>query len=568
MLRRFLSVLIFVVVLAAVPIAAVQATVPVAAPRSGASVDRVLVVRIYYIDRVDLAVLSARLDVWAVHPQEGFLEAGVRPTQYFSLLMGGYRVEIDTLQTAALNQPQILLPGQTSGIPGYPCYRTVEETFSAAQSLATNYRTLAQWIDVGDSWGKATSGGLTGYDMLVLKLTNQNLPGPKPKLFVMSSMHAREYAPAELNLRYAEYLINNNGVDPDVTWLLDYTEIHLLLQANPDGRKHAEAGAWWRKNTNSNYCASDSASYGADLNRNYPFQWGGSGSSGIECDDTYRGLSAASEPETQAVIAYVQGQYPDLRPDDWTTPAPITTTGIFLDLHSYSELVLWPWGFTNDAPPNGTALQTLGRKFAYFNNYKPQQAIGLYPTDGTTDDFAYGSLGLPAYTFEMGTDFFQACSTFESTIEPDNLPALVYAAKATRRPYLTPAGPDVLNVIATPTTTIADTSVTLNASANDTRYRAGFSEPMQNIAAARYTIDVPSWVTGVISYPLSPTDGSLNSPIESITTRFNTADLAPGRHSVFIEAQDASGSWGAPTAVFFWINTAPYKIRLPLLRRD
>jgi len=566
MLRRFLSKLILAVILAAFPTVAGRAAEPAAATRSGAPADRVLVVRIYYADRTQLAALSARLDVWAVHPAAGYLDAGVTPAQYFSLLTNGYRVEIDPAATTALSRPHVLLPGQTSGIPGYPCYRTVEETFAAAQNIATTHPTLAHWIDVGDSWAKVASGGLAGYDMLVLKLTNQNRPGPKPKLFVMSSMHAREYTPAELNLRYAEYLINNYGVDPDVTWLLDYNEIHLLLQANPDGRKHAEAGAWWRKNTNSSYCASDPNSYGADLNRNYPFQWGGSGSSGSECDETYRGPSAASEPETQAVIDYVKSQYPDLRPDDLTTPAPITTSGVFLDLHSYSELVLWPWGFTNSAAPNGTALQTLGRKFAYFNNYTPDQSIGLYPTDGTSDDFAYGTLGVPAYTFELGTDFFQACATFENTIVPDNLPALVYAAKAAQRPYQSPAGPDVLNVTAAPTTAITGTLVTLNASATDTRYKAGSGEPTQNIAAARYTIDAPSWVTGVISYPLSAADGAFNSSIELLTAQLNTTSLTSGRHCVFIEAQDASGNWGVPTAAFIWVNAAPYEILLPLLR--
>ena len=556
MLRRFLSVFVLAVILATIPIAAVQATVPVAT-RSSAPADRVLVVRIYYADPADLAALSARLDVWAVYPKEGYLEAGVTSAEYLSLLAKGYRVEIDAARTTKYNQPTLALPGQVDSIPGYACYRTVEETFADAQSLATAHPTLAQWIDVGDSWEKITLGGLPGYDMLVLKLTNQNAPGPKPKFFVMSSMHAREYAPAELNMRYAEYLISNYGVDPDVTWLLDYNEIHLLLQANPDGRKHAETGVSWRKNTNNNYCA-NTDSRGADLNRNYPFYWGGSGSSGVQCNETYRGPTPASEPETQAVIAYVQSQYPDLRPiDDLTTPAPITTSGVFLDLHSYSELVLWPWGFTNGLAPNATALQTLGRKFAYFNNYTPQQSIGLYPTDGTTDDFAYGTLGVPAYTIEMGTDFFQDCPTFDNTIVPGNLPALLYAAKAARRPYQTPAGPDALSVSATPTTTVAGALVTINASANDTRYKAGEGEPTQNIAAARYTIDVPSWATGVISYPLAATDGTFNSSIESITAQLNTAGLAPGRHSVFVEAQDASGNWGVPTAVFIWVSAAP-----------
>ena len=63
------------------------------------------------------------------------------------------------------------------------------------------------------------------------------------------------------------------------------------------------------------------------------------------------------------------------------------------------------------------------------------------------------SLGVAAYTFEMGNDFFQECPTFEQTIYPGNLPALLYAAKAARRPYTVPSGPDSLAVTTAPTLT-------------------------------------------------------------------------------------------------------------------
>ena len=565
MLRHLLSVLVAVLLLTGVLVAAAQANAqtPVSnepaqttPSQTAAQSDQSLVVRIYYVDRARLEQLAASLDIWAVYPDQGYVEALVQPAQYNALLAQGYHVEIDAVRTAELNQPRTYLPGQTTGIPGYPCYRTVEETYSSAQNIVAAHPTLAQWIDIGDSWEKVTPGGLPGYDLRVLRLTNLNQSGDKPKFFSMASIHAREYAPAELNLRFAEYLINNYGVDPDVTWLLDYNEVQLLLQANPDGRKHAETGNLWRKNTNSNYCASDPNSYGADLNRNFPFHWGGSGSSGVQCDETYRGPKPASEPETQAVVDYVRSQYPDLRPDDLTTAAPLTTTGVFMDLHSYGELVLWPWGFTSAAAPNGTALQTLGRKFAYFNNYTPEQSIGLYPTDGTTDDFTYGTLGVSAYTVEMGTDFFESCTSFENAIVPGNLPALVYAVKAAYRPYMTPAGPDTLNVTVAPTTTLDGATFTLNAVANDTRYRSGSGEPVQNIAAARYTLEAPSWVTGVISYPMTAADGVFNSSIEALQASVDTHGWSVGRHTLFVESQDAAGNWGPPTAVFAWITPA------------
>ena len=155
----------------------------------------------------------------------------------------------------------------------------------------TDFPNLASWIDVGDSWEKTTTGGSAGYDMQVLRLTNADVPGTppagftgKPRLFVTSAIHAREYTTAELMTRFAEYLVTNHGVDADATWLLDEHEIHLMLQTNPDGRKQAETGLSWRKNTNENYCCPTSTSRGADLNRNFEFQWGCcGGSSGDRC---------------------------------------------------------------------------------------------------------------------------------------------------------------------------------------------------------------------------------------------------------------------------------------------
>ena len=515
------------------------------------------VVRAHYTDRRLVTDLATWIEPWEVHHDQGYLVVGVTRTEYDRLLAAGFRLEVDERLTALLNQPNVRLPDQASGIPGYPCYRTVEETFDTAQALVAAHPDLVTWIDIGDSWEKTEPGGNSGYDLMVLRLTNTAIPGPKPKLFVMSSVHAREYTPAELNTRFAEYLVENYGLDPDATWLLDYHEIHLLLQANPDGRKKAETGLLWRKNTNENYCSPTSNDRGADLNRNFEFQWGCcGGSSGSECNELYRGPSPASEPETQAIQDYVRGQFPDQRGLDLSAPAPITTTGVFLDVHSYGELVLWPWGFTSATAPNSTALQTLGRKLAYFDDYEPDQAVGLYPTDGTTDDFAYGELGLAAYTFELGTTFFQNCATFENIILPDNLPALIYAAKVSRVPYLTPSGPDALDAAISPVGAMAGELVLLTATVDDTRYNnQNGTEPTQAIAAAEYYIDVPPWITTTtpVSHSMMASDGIFDGAIEDVETVVDTAGLSAGRHTIFLRGRDGAGSWGAFSAVFLYV---------------
>ena len=514
------------------------------------------VVRAYYTDPAQLNTLAAWKEPWEVNQKEGYAILDLPQSELPRLAAMGFRVEVDLPLTAEYNRPRALLPGQLDGIPGYPCYRTVEETFASAAQLTSTYPTLAQWTDIGDSWDKTTPGGPAGYDMMVLRLTNQNIPGPKPELYLFGSIHAREYAAAEVATRFAEYLLANYGTDPDATWLLDHHQIDIVLQANPDGRKIAETGSSWRKNTNNtDGCVT---SYGVDLNRNFSFYWNTGGSSANACDETYHGSAAASEPETQALQSYAQTIFIDQRDPDINAAAPITTTGIFIDLHSYAQEILWPWGFTSNPPPNGAGMQTLARKMGYFSGYDATQS--LYATSGTTKDFMYGEFGVPAYTIEMGTAFFQSCTSFESTVWPDLLPMLLYAAKATRYAYITPAGPDSHNLLLDNAAVPAGTPVTLTGIVDDTRYNnSQGTEPTQNIVAAEYYVDSADW-NGGTPIPLAPADGSFNSPTEGVTTLINTTGFSAGQHMLFVRGQDAAGNWGAYSALYLYIidpNAAP-----------
>ena len=311
------------------------------------STDGLLVAHVYFSDLADLHDLVTHYDATEfVDHQAGFVELLLLPAERQALLAAGYRVEIDKARTALLNQPRLNLPAQANGIPGYECFRTVEETYTVLAQIAADQPNLATWIDIGDSWDKATAGGPPGYDLRVLILTNQALPGPRPVFFLMAAIHAREYSTAEQATRYAEYLAANYGVDPDVTWLLDHFEVHILPQANPDGRKLAEGGLPHRKNTHPEPvpCQSWYLIYhqGVDLNRNSTFQWGGVGSSSDPCSQIYRGTSAASEPETAAIEAYAGALFPDQPGPALGDPAPDDASGVFITLHSFGEWVLYP----------------------------------------------------------------------------------------------------------------------------------------------------------------------------------------------------------------------------------
>ena len=458
-----------------------------------------------------------------------------------------------------------------AGIPEYSCYRTVEETYASAEAIVSQYPCLAAWIDIGDSWDKTDPGGAAGYDLMVLKLTNVKISGPKPKLFILSSIHARDYAPAEICTRLAEHLVANYGLDPDITWILDYQEIHLLLQGNPDARKYAEIGHSWVKNTNQNYCAPTSFDRGANLDHNFSFHWGCcGGSSGSQCDTEYRGPNPTSEPEVQALQGYLMSIYESRRPADLSIPAPNDTPGLLIDLHSVSEQILWPWSFTSAEAPNSEALQTLGRRLAYFNGYHPQQAINNDPADGTAIDYAYGEIGVPAYALYLGTDYFQDCTTFKNIIFPDILSTLIYTARVLRTPYLTPSGPEVIDVALDDDDVVRGSVVRLSATIDDTRQGdSGGSDPIQNIHSAEYFIDIPPWESdpATIGTVMEASDLVFDQTIEEVEATLDTASMTVGKHILFLRGKDTSGSYGPISAIFINIRkliTKPIAITAPI----
>ena len=519
-----------------------------------------VVARITINDPEVIGSLVNQFDIWEVHPDH--VIALLSPPEWDQLVREGYQLSLDTPKTELVNRSLEQLPGQTAGIPGFPCYRTVEETNHDLSSLAGLYPELARWIDIGDSWEKTTPGGQPGYDLNALILTNQFIPGPKPVFFLMAETHARELVTAETATRLAEHLVMQYGLDPKITSLLDYYEIHIVPLTNPDGRKKAEAGLYWRKNTDNNDGCGNPSAWGTDLNRNSTFKWGGD--SNFACNETYQGPAPGSEPETQAIQNYLLSIFPDQRGPADSDPAPATTTGTMVTLHSYGRLVLWPWGWTGAASPNNSQLATLGRKLAYFNNYAPDQSYTLYRTTGTSDDFAYGELGVAAFTYEMGTYFFQDCANFESSIYPTNRESLLYAIQSARRPYLDPSGPDSVAVQLSPPAVLIGASATLSATANDTRYKSGSGEPSQPIAAARYSLEAPSWISGT-TQAMSPADGSFNASLEGISASLNTTGLTVGRYTIHVESQDASGNWGVPGSGFLCVADQVYTPALSAL---
>lgn len=497
--------------------------------------------------------------------------------ELMALRNAGFAARIDEKATTQLRESEAAMAVRATGvdgvqanpnaITGYACYRTVEETYATAQDLAMMRPQLARVLDIGPSWAGSVNSG-SGYRMRVLELTNSatNARYPnKPSMVLFGSIHAREYTPAELLTRFAEGLANGHGTEAEATWLLDNFRFHFVLQANPDGRKRAEAGSSWRKNVNSTNGSCSSTSHGIDLNRNFPFQWNGagSGSSSNPCAGTYRGPLRVSEPETQNLLRYVAGTpdaagvyrggvLPDRRGDSATSAAPSNYRGMFLDVHSYSRLVLWPWSYSTTPPPNAAALQTLGRRIAWFNGYTPKQWTGLYKADGTTTDTMYGLLGVPSFTIELGVAFFESCSTFQNSTLPRNLSALRYAARNLQAPYLYPAGPDTTSVRLAEGQGASGTTVTVTATIDSSRFsQANGVQSVSRVAAAHAYLNRRPWEGLTYAVQMSASDGAFSSSREVVNVTIPTSGLPSGRHVVFVRGTAANGRVGTPQAAYF-----------------
>ena len=138
----------------------------------------------------------------------------------------------------------------------------------------------------------------------------------------------------------------------------------------------------WRKNRRDGY--------GVDLNRNYGYQWGNIGASDDKEDETYHGTKPFSEPETQAIRNLAEREH----------------FYASISFHSYGNLILYPFGYTNRIKTsNDTLFLELAQRIGKIIDYTPQRSADLYPTGGDSDDYLYTQFGTLSFTIELGTQF-------------------------------------------------------------------------------------------------------------------------------------------------------------------
>ncbi|WP_165985878.1 M14 family metallopeptidase [Streptomyces sp. YIM 98790] len=270
-------------------------------------------------------------------------------------------------------------------------YHSYSQTMAAVNSLVSRYPDLMSSRVIGTSY--------EGRSIVAVKISdNVRTDENEPEILFTHNMHAREHLTTEMALYLLNEFATQYGRDARLTQLLNTREVWVIPSVNPDGKVYdQDSGVFrnWRKNRQPN---SGSRYIGTDINRNFAYHWGCcGGSSGSTSSATYRGSGPESAPETRVVTNFVRGRVVGGRQQ----------IRAHIDFHSYSELILWPYGYTyNDTAPGldadaRNAYATVGRQMAASNGYRPQQSSDLYVTDGSINDWMWGSQGIWSYTFEM-----------------------------------------------------------------------------------------------------------------------------------------------------------------------
>ncbi len=239
-----------------------------------------------------------------------------------------------------------------------------------------------------------------GRPLLAVKIGDATDAPSRPNVLFMATHHAREWVATEMAMKLARWIADSLPGS-----LLAQRDIWVIPVQNPDGYQFTFTDdRLWRKNRRPN----GDGTVGVDMNRNYPGFWGidDAGSSGQPLSEIYRGPSAASEPETQAIVAF-HAAHPPV---------------VALSYHTYSGLVLYPYGYrTGQQAPDRSLFQSLaGTDLApavldhlptsNLTYYHPGPGWNLYPTNGEYTDWAYRTHGTIAFTPELTS----GCCTADS----------------------------------------------------------------------------------------------------------------------------------------------------------
>ena len=362
-------------------------------------------------------------------------------------------------------------------------YYTVAETEAEMDALVLAYPGLAQKVNLSTLPGGVSTH--EGRPIYALKVSdNVAVDEDEPAFVLAAQHHSRELNSPHMVIRAMQRVLGGAATDPQLQALVNGYEVWFVPMVNPDGVNHVwNVNNLWRKNRRNN-----GASFGVDLNRNYPFLWGLCGASATASSDTYRGPAAGSEPE----VVVMRNLMARLRPE------------VYLDFHSFGQDVLRMWAPCANVHPTMQAFQQtycddLRGPMGY--STRDPSASGEAPEDH------YSAGGTLSFLIEVGTDFqpvFPATQAEEAAVWPGVRRALTAWRPAVRGHVRSTLGSAPLVSTITFAPNVLNHGEVTRSRARDGRY--GLWLPLG-------TWNVTYTAPGHVSRTLPVTVSSLDSPV-------------------------------------------------------
>ncbi len=295
-------------------------------------------------------------------------------------------------------------------------FRDINELNTFFDQLVADHPTLISRQTIGTSIQGRT-----------IEAFNIGAPGDldsRPSIIINGMAHAREWISPMTVAYIMRGLLDGYATDPEINTLLQNVTFRVAPIMNPDGYVYTwTADRFWRKTRRNN----GDGTFGVDWNRNWAQGWGGAGSSGSTDSDVYRGTAPFSEPETRALR-------------DYTLSIP--NRAFHIDFHSFSQLVLWPWGYTTAEIPEPDRSIEDDIAHAYADviasttgaAYAPIKSSDLYVAAGDSTDWHYGGGDVYSLTVELrpssgGVGGFDPSPTEILPCAQENLAALIDLAQ-------------------------------------------------------------------------------------------------------------------------------------------
>ena len=354
-------------VVAVVFAAALLAPVAHAYPRDDAAV-----VTVDILSRDDIHRLNELgMDIMTV--RGGVAEIAAIPSEVDVLWANGFR-------------PTVVLPRMIDAVTSLARedrgeYHSYTELTSDMAAWAAAYPSITQLISIGTSF--------QGRELWALKISdNPGIQEFEPEIQWIGAHHGNEIMSVEVCYYMAEYLLENYGTDPQVTWLVDEREIWIIPMLNPDGHT---AGSRYN-------------AQGTDLNRNYLCPCG--------CNSG----TAFSAPESRALR-------------DWNARMnPVTS----LTFHTGAVYVNYLWDYTYNPTPDEPMIITISDVYGALSGLPVTNGADWYIIHGSCQDWCYETRGEIDTTIELCVSHNPPPSQIDPIVA-DNIPAMLYQARMSGR---------------------------------------------------------------------------------------------------------------------------------------